>query len=300
MSDPSSLPFGFSEEQIQRYSRTMILPKVGGRGQKKICESKALVIGAGGLGSPCAYYLAAAGVGTIGIADGDVVDLSNLQRQILHSTHDVGRPKTESARERLRELNPDVQVEAHSTRIAAANALSLIESYDVIVDGSDNFSTRFLVNDACVMAGKPLVHAGVFQFEGQIMTILPGQGPCYRCVFREPPPPGAVPSCQEAGILGAVAGVLGSLQAAEALKVILGVGNLLVGRILVMDLLAMRTRIVKVPKADDCPVCGAEPSIVELMDVEEGCEVNKPQSSSITSIHPACKAKIHKSNRIRE
>lgn len=272
MSERERPEFEFSDDQIERYSRTMILPKVGGRGQKKLVAAKVLVIGAGGLGSPCAYYLAAAGVGTVGIVDGDEVDLSNLQRQILHSTSDIGRLKALSAQERLRGLNPDVTVDARAERIQASNAVSLITPYDVIIDGSDNFATRYLVNDACVMAKKPLVHAGVFQFEGQIMTILPGQGPCYRCVFREPPPPGAVPSCQEAGILGAVAGILGSLQATEALKIVLGVGELLVGRILTLDTLTMRTRVVKVPKADDCPVCGEEPSITELVDTAEHCD----------------------------
>lgn len=261
----------FSDVQIERYSRNMILPRVGGKGQKKLLEAKVLVIGAGGLGSPCAFYLAAAGVGTLGIVDGDRVEASNLQRQILHDTNDLGHPKALSAKESLETLNPDVQVEAHDFRIEAANALELISEYDLVVDGADNFPTRFLVNDACVMAGKPLVHAGVFQFEGQIMTIVPEQGPCYRCVFREPPPPGSVPSCQEAGILGSVAGILGTYQATEALKLILGVGECLIGRILVIDTLTMQPRVVKIPKTEDCPVCGEHPTITELTDIDEVC-----------------------------
>ncbi len=272
MPDLSPQSFDFTDDRIERYSRNMILPGVGGKGQRRLAGAKVLVVGAGGLGSPCAFYLAAAGVGQIGIVDSDTVDLSNLQRQILHSTSDLGRPKVESAKETLTALNPDVQVNLVPDRINADNARTIVEPYDVIVDGADNFPTRYLMNDVCVLLEKPLVHAGVYQFEGQILTILPGQGPCYRCIFREPPPPGTVPSCQEGGILGAVAGVLGSLQAAEALKLILGLDDALVGRILVFDILHMRPRVVKIPKAADCPICGKNPSITELQDIEQSCE----------------------------
>ncbi|MFB3789643.1 MAG: ThiF family adenylyltransferase [bacterium] len=261
----------FTDEQIERYSRHIILPQVGGKGQKKILSSRVLVLGAGGLGSPSAYYLAAAGVGTLGLVDNDVVDYSNLQRQILHATADVGIPKTASAARKLRELNPDCQVVEHALRVDSSNILDLIAGYDIVLDGTDNFPTRFLINDACVMAKKPLIHAGVFRFEGQAMTIVPGTGPCYRCLFPEPPPPGLVPSCQEAGILGCVAGVLGTLQAVEALKFILGLGDLLVGKMLIFDALEMQFRRVSVPRNPECPVCGDHPTITRLLDYDEAC-----------------------------
>jgi len=222
----------FSEEEIRRYSRHIILKEVGGKGQKKLREARVLIVGVGGLGSPAAYYLAAAGVGTLGIVDNDVVDESNLQRQILHRTADVGRQKTESAAEQIKALNPGVNVEAHQVRLAGNNVERIIRDYDVIVNGVDNFPSRYLLHDACYFGKKPLVEAGVLQFLGQAMTIVPGEGPCYRCVFPEPPPPGTVPSCQEAGILGAVAGVMGIIQATEAVKLILGIGKPLIGRII--------------------------------------------------------------------
>lgn len=265
------MELGFTDEQIERYSRNMILPNVGGRGQKKLERAKVLVIGAGGLGSPCLYYLAAAGVGRLGVVDSDRVDLSNLQRQILHTGADVGHLKIESAKAKLTALNADCTIETYPVRVTAENVLSLIDTYDIVVDGSDNFPTRYLINDACVLARKPLVHAGVVQFDGQIMTVLPGQGPCYRCIFREPPPPGSIPGCQEAGILGSIAGVLGAMQATETLKYILQVGELLVGRIWILDALSMQTRIVKIPKAEDCPLCGSHPTITGLTDMETYC-----------------------------
>lgn len=263
----------FTDDQVKRYSRHIILPKVGGKGQKKLLQSKALVIGTGGLGSPAAYYLAAAGVGTIGLVDDDRVDLSNLQRQILHTTSEVGISKTLSAGHKLIALNPDIHVEQHELRVDSTNAMELIGEYDVVLDGTDNFPARFLINDACVMSGKPLIHAGIHRFEGQAMTILPGEGPCYRCVFPEPPPPGLVPSCQEAGVLGCIAGVLGTIQATEAVKVLLGLGDPLVGRMLVFDALEMSFRTVKIPRDTQCAVCSERPTINKLIDYEQACEL---------------------------
>lgn len=253
----------FTEAEIKRYSRHILLPEVGGRGQEKIRAAGVLLVGAGGLGSPAAFYLAAAGVGRIGLVDGDVVELSNLQRQILHSTGDVGRPKVESAREKLLALNPDLLVEVYREHLGAANALDLIEGYDVVIDGSDNFPTRYLVNDACVLRGKPLVHGSIFRFEGQATTLIAGGGPCYRCLYPDPPPPGLVPNCQEAGVLGVLAGTIGVIQATEALKLILGQGRLLTGRLLVYDALDLSFREVRVRRDPGCPVCGEEPVIRE-------------------------------------
>lgn len=246
-----------TDEQRERYARNLVLPGFGEAGQKKLAEARVLVVGAGGLGSPCAYYLAAAGVGRLGIAEADTVELSNLQRQILHSTPRLGHAKVDSAKERLEALNPNVQVRPHAVRFDSQSGPGLLKEYDLAVDATDNFETRFAINETCVRAGKPWVHAGVTQFEGQMMTIVPGEGPCYCCLFREPPPPGAVPSGAEAGILGSVAGLFGSLQATEAIKLILGLGDPLVGRMLIVDTLEMRTRIVELHKAEDCPVCGA-------------------------------------------
>ena len=265
----------FSEEQIERYSRQIILSEAGGKGQEKILKAKVLIIGTGGLGAPCSFYLAAAGVGSIGLVDSDKVELNNLQRQIVHTTEDVGIPKTESGKKRLSALNPEVEITTYPLRLDSTNILGIIKDYDIIVDGSDNFPTRYLVNDACVLSKKPLVHAGIFRFDGQIMTILPGTGPCYRCLFPEPPPPGAVPSCQEAGILGAVAGALGVLQANEVLKLILGIGQSLSGRLLIFNALDSTFRSVKVPRDKDCLVCSEHPKITKLIDYQEFCSLRK-------------------------
>lgn len=261
-----------SNAEIERYSRQIILPNIGGKGQKKLKQSKVLVVGAGGLGSPVAYYLAAAGVGTIGIVDGDAVELSNLQRQILHNTERVGLPKTESARQTLLALNPHITVNVHQLRLSKDNVLDLISGYEVIVDGVDNFPARYLLNDACVMAGKPLVEAGVLQWDGLVMTIKPREGPCYRCIFPEPPPPGAVPTCQEAGIVGVIPGVIGAIQATEVLKLLLGVGEGLVGRLLIYNGLEMRFREVRAERNPTCPVCGDNPSIRTLEEYTFACE----------------------------
>jgi len=261
------------DERIERYSRQIILSEVGGKGQEKIFNAKVLIVGAGGLGSPIALYLAAAGVGTIGIVDSDRVELNNLQRQILHSTDDVGMPKVESAAKRLKSLNPDVEVVSHHIRLTSQNALQIIEGYDIVVDGSDNFPTRYLVNDACYLLGKPMSHGAILRFEGQAFTMIPNETPCYRCLFPSPPPPGLVPSCQQAGILGAVAGVIGTIQAAEVLKLILGVGSPLLGRLLIFDASEMEFRTVKIPKNPKCALCGKEPTIKELIDYEEFCQL---------------------------
>jgi len=264
-----------TEEQMQRYSRQIVLPEVGVAGQRRLLESSVLIVGAGGLGSPAALYLAAAGVGTIGIVDGDRVDLTNLQRQILHFTHDVGRPKTQSARRTLEDINPDVQVVTYQTVLTSENALEILRPYDVVVNSSDNFPTRYLVNDACVMLGKPLVDASILRWEGQATTYLPGRG-CYRCLFPSPPPPGAVPSCAEGGIIGAVAGFLGSYQALEAIKILLGVGATLVNRLMLVDVLEGDIRYVRWQRNPRCPVCGDEPTIRALIDYEEFCGVPLP------------------------
>ncbi len=261
----------FTEEQIKRYSRHIILKEVGGTGQKKLLAARVLVVGAGGLGSPSSFYLAASGVGTIGILDFDTVDLSNLQRQILHSTRDVNRPKVESAKETLTALNPDVRVVTHNERLTARNALDIFKDYDIVVDGCDNFASRYLINDACVMLGKPNVHGSVLLFEGHVSVFDAKRGPCYRCQYPQPPPPGMVPSCQEAGVLGVLPGIIGTLQAVETQKIILGIGNSLVGRLLHVDALNMKVREFKLRKDPHCPVCGANPTIKELIDYEEFC-----------------------------
>jgi len=269
--------FKFTEEQIKRYARHIILPEVGGKGQEKLLNSKVLVIGAGGLGSPAILYLAAAGVGTIGIVDFDVVDLSNLQRQIIHNTERVGTPKVESAKKTVEMLNPDVKVITYNTRISKENIMDIIKDYDVVLDGTDNFPTRFLINDACYFAGKPLVSAAMLRFEGQVSVFdfrMKEQSPCYRCLFPEPPPPGLVPSCQEAGILGSIGGIMGCIQATEAIKLILGIGEPLVGKLLIMDALSMDFRKVKLRKDPNCPLCGEKPVIKELIEYEQVCDVH--------------------------
>lgn len=260
----------FSNEQLERYSRHIILKEVGAKGQKKLLNGKVLIIGAGGLGAPAAMYLAAAGIGTIGIADADEVELSNLQRQIIHGTEDLGKAKVQSAKETIERMNPDVTVHTYRTFVDSKNILELIKEYDFIIDGTDNFPAKFLINDACVMAGKPFSHAGIIRFKGQLMTYVPGQGPCYRCVFKNPPPKDAVPTCKQAGVIGAMGGVIGSLQAMEAIKYILGVGDLLNGYLLTYDALTMEFRKIKLPKhVPDCPICGEHPTITELIDYEQ-------------------------------
>lgn len=263
-----------SEEQVTRYSRHILLPEVGGKGQQKIGQARVLVVGAGGLGSPVAFYLAAAGVGTIGLIDGDVVDLSNLQRQVIHQTTDLGCPKVDSARVKILALNPNVAVETHYTRLTAENALDIIGRYDIVVDGVDNFPAKFLINDACFFAQKPLVHGGILRFDGRVFTILPGKSACYRCVFKQPPPPGLVASCQEAGVLGALAGVIGTIQATEVLKLILGKGRPLINRFLDYDGRLTRFREIKIAKNPKCPLCGEHPEITRLIEHEpEVCAV---------------------------
>lgn len=260
----------FTDEQLERYSRHLILKEIGVKGQKKLLQAKVLIIGAGGLGAPAAMYLAAAGVGTIGIADADEVDLSNLQRQIIHTTQDVGKPKVESAKETMTAMNPDVKVETYHTFVSSENILELMEGYDFIIDGTDNFPAKFLINDACVMAKKPFSHAGIIRFKGQLMTYVPGEGPCYRCVFKNPPPPDVVPTCKQAGVIGAMGGVIGSLQAMETIKYLTGVGELLVGSLLTFDAITMHFHKVRLPRADEnCAICGTHPTIQTLADYEQ-------------------------------
>jgi len=260
----------FSNEQLERYSRHIILKEVGAKGQKKLLNAKVLIIGAGGLGAPAAMYLAAAGVGTIGIADADEVDLSNLQRQIIHGTADVGKAKVKSAKETINAMNPDVTVNTYRTFVTSENIMDLIKDYDFIIDGTDNFPAKFLINDACVLAEKPFSHAGIIRFQGQLMTYVPHKGPCYRCVFRNPPPKDAIPTCRQAGVIGAMGGVIGSLQAMEAIKYILGVGDLLVGKLLTYDALKMEFRTIQLPKkVSNCAVCGERPTITKLIDYEQ-------------------------------
>lgn len=261
----------FTQEQLTRYSRHFLLPEVGEEGQAKLLDAKVLMVGAGGLGSPSAYYLAAAGVGTLGIVDHDVVDLSNLQRQILHTNDRIGEPKTESAKQTLQALNPDVRVIPYRERLTSENIMEIIKDYDIIVDGCDNFPTRYLVNDACVMSGKPNVHGSIFQFDGQVSVFYPGHGPCYRCLYPEPPPPGMAPSCAEAGVLGVLPGLIGTIQALETIKLILGKGDSLVGRLLCFNTLSMEITTLKLKADPACPMCGEKPTIKELIDYEEFC-----------------------------
>lgn len=257
-------------DQIRRYQRQIIMPEVGSVGQRKLLEAKVLLIGAGGLGSPTALYLAAAGVGTLGIVDFDVVDASNLHRQILHGHSDLGRPKVESAADTLKDINPDLDVIGFPEAISSENALGIIQGFDIVVNGSDNFPTRYLVNDACVFLRKPLVDGAIFRFEGNVTVYLPGQG-CYRCLYDQPPPPGAVPSCAEAGVLGVLPGIIGSIQAIEAIKLIIGQGRSLVNRLLLFDSLDMEFREVKIRRDPNCAVCGDEPTITGLIDYEAFC-----------------------------
>lgn len=259
----------FTEEQINRYSRHILLKEVGGKGQQKLLDGKVLVIGTGGLGSPIAFYLAAAGVGTIGLADADEVDLSNLQRQIIHFTPDVGKPKVLSAKEKMEAMNPDVTVRPYQTWVTAANIAGIIREFDFVIDATDNFAAKFLINDACVLAGKPFSHGGILQFDGQTMTVVPGESACYRCIFPEPPPKEVIPTCSRAGVIGVLPGVIGTLQATEAIKFLLGAGELLTDRLLTYDALRMRFREVALRKNPTCPLCGESPTITELRDEVE-------------------------------
>src|SRR5438093_8291717 len=271
-----------TNDEIKRYSRHLIMPEVGMEGQRKLKAASVLCIGAGGLGSPVAMYLAAAGVGRLGLVDFDVVDFSNLQRQILHGTPDVGRSKLASAKDRLNALNPEVQIDTYETALSSQNALKLFEPYDVIVDGTDNFPTRYLVNDACVLLGKPNAYGSIFRFEGQASVFATKDGPCYRCLYPEPPPPGLVPSCAEGGVLGVLPGVVGTIQAMETIKLILGIGEPLVGRFLIFDALRMRFRELKLRKDPDCPVCGTHPTVTQLIDYEQCCGIHPAAPEPVT------------------
>ncbi len=260
----------FSNEQLERYSRHIILKEIGVKGQQKLLNAKVLIIGAGGLGAPAALYLAAAGIGTIGIVDADKVDLSNLQRQIIHATNDIGKLKAESAKESMQNINPDVNVITYHEFVNSKNILQIIKDYDFILDGTDNFPAKFLINDACVISKKPFSHAGIIRFQGQLMTIIPGESPCYRCVFKEMPPKDAIPTCRQAGVIGAMAGVIGCLQALEAIKFITGTGKLLTGSLLTFDALEMNFHKINLPKRNhNCAVCGDNPAITELTDYEQ-------------------------------
>ena len=269
-------PLVMTPDQVKRYSRHIIMGDVGSVGQRKLMQAKALIIGAGGLGSPAAVYLSLAGVGTVGLVDFDVVELSNLQRQILHHTPDVGRPKLESARDNIHAYNPDVNVLLHEVRLESDNAMDIISQYDLVVNGADNFATRYLVNDACYLLNKPLVDGSILIFDGQATVFLPGQG-CYRCLFPPPPPPGMVPNCAEAGVLGALTGLVGSIQATEALKHFLGIGDSLSSRLLLIDALSMNFREVKLKRNPNCPLCGDNPTVTELIDYEVFCGFAAPE-----------------------
>ena len=286
MTDAHTLP-ALSTDELKRYSRHLILPEVGVEGQQRLKAARVLCVGAGGLGSPLALYLAAAGVGTLGLVDFDVVDASNLQRQILHSTNDVGRKKLDSAEEKLTALNPAVRVVKHETRLTSANALEILSGYDIVADGTDNFPTRYLVNDACVLLGKPNVYGSIFRFEGQASVFATKGGPCYRCLYPEPPPPGMVPNCAEGGVLGILPGLVGVIQATEVIKLILGKGETLVGRLLLVDALEMRFRELKLKRNAECPVCGDRPTVTALMDYEQFCGLtpeNKEEKATMNGV----------------
>lgn len=273
-----------SHEEVQRYSRHLIMPEVGMEGQKKLKSASILLIGAGGLGSPLAMYLAAAGVGRLGLVDYDVVDYTNLQRQIIHGTKDVGRPKLESAAERIRDINPHTQIDLYEVPLTSENALELMEPYDIIIDGTDNFPTRYLTNDACVLLGKPNVYGSIFRFEGQVSVFYAKEGPCYRCLFPEPPPPGLVPSCAEGGVLGVLPGTVGAMQATEAIKLILGVGDPMIGRLMLYDALTMGFDEVRLRKNPNCPVCGENPTLTDLIDYEEFCGMPAHDHSEFSAV----------------
>ena len=282
IAEHAALP-DLTNDEIKRYSRHLIMPEVGVDGQRRLKAGSVLCIGAGGLGSPAAMYLAAAGVGAIGVVDFDVVDFSNLQRQIIHGTADVGRSKLESAKDRIRAINPHVDVQTYEVAVSSENALKLFEPYDVILDGTDNFPTRYLTNDACVLLGKPNAYGSIFRFEGQASVFATKNGPCYRCLYPEPPPPGLVPSCAEGGVLGVLPGVIGVIQATEAIKLLTGIGEPLIGRFLLYDALRMRFRELKVPKDPDCPVCGTHPTVTKLIDYEQFCGIHPAEPEPVVA-----------------
>src|ERR1700734_2991814 len=273
IAEPEALP-QLTNDELGRYSRHLILPEVGMEGQQRLKAAKVLCVGTGGLGSPLGLYLAAAGGGTLGVVDFDVVDTSNLQRQIIHSTNDVGRPKLDSAEEKLKALNPFMEIVKFNTMLLSENAMEIFKDFDIVADGTDNFQTRYLVNDACVLSGKPNVYGSIFRFEGQASVFATEEGPCYRCLYPEPPPPGLVPSCAEGGVLGILPGMIGTIQATEVIKLILGKGEPLIGRLLLVDALTMRFRELKLRKNPECPVCGTNPTVTELIDYNQFCGIS--------------------------
>ncbi len=280
--EKESLP-DLTQREISRYSRHLLLPEVGIEGQRKLKQAKVLIVGAGGLGSPVSLYLAAAGVGTLGIVDFDIVDETNLQRQILYTTEDVGKPKLERAKKRLQALNPEITIKTYETPLTSENALEIIKDYDIVIDGTDNYPTRYLVNDACVLLNKPNVYGSIFRFDGQASVFWAEKGPCYRCLYAEPPPPGLVPSCAEGGVLGVLPGLIGAIQATEAIKLIIGEGEPLIGRLLILDALDMRFREVKLEKNPQCPICGENPTIKELIDYEQFCGISPTPTEHLGS-----------------
>ena len=298
ITEAAALP-ELSTDDLSRYSRHLILPEVGTEGQRRIKAARVLCVGTGGLGSPLAFYLAAAGIGTLGLVDFDVVDASNLQRQIIHSTKDIGRKKLDSAEEKLTALNPAIKIVKHDTMLSSANALGIMKDYDIVADGTDNFPTRYLVNDACVLLGKPNVYGSIFRFEGQASVFATEAGPCYRCLYPEPPPPGLVPSCAEGGVLGILPGLVGVIQATEVIKLILGKGDSLVGRLLLVDALNMRFRELKLRKNPECPVCGANPTVTALIDYEHFCGIvpETPQEKNVKNGIPQLTVKQLKARR---
>ena len=300
LTEPTALP-ELTTDDLSRYSRHLILPEVGMEGQRRLKAARVLCVGTGGLGSPLAFYLAAAGIGTLGLVDFDVVDASNLQRQIIHSTKDIGRKKLDSAEEKLIALNPALNVVKHDTMLSSANALDILKDYDIVADGTDNFPTRYLVNDACVLLGKPNVYGSIFRFEGQASVFATEDGPCYRCLYPEPPPPGLVPSCAEGGVLGILPGLVGVIQATEAIKLILGKGDSLIGRLLLVDALNMRFRELKLRKNPECPVCGTNPTITALIDYDHFCGIipETPQETNLKNGIPQISVKDLKARRDR-
>ena len=298
ITEPAALP-ELSTDDLSRYSRHLILPEVGMEGQRRLKAARVLCVGTGGLGSPLALYLTAAGIGTLGLVDFDVVDASNLQRQIIHSTKDIGRKKIDSAEEKLSALNPAIKIVKHETMLSSANALDILKDYDIVADGTDNFPTRYLVNDACVLLGKPNVYGSIFRFEGQASVFATEAGPCYRCLYPEPPPPGLVPSCAEGGVLGILPGLVGVIQATEVIKLILGKGESLVGRLLLVDALNMRFRELKLRKNPECPICGTNPTVTQLIDYDHFCGIvpEAPQEKNLKNGIPQITVKELKARR---